>query len=83
MTYVSAQRATKRLKLPMGCVTFGSLCIKMLYYCVQFCNVYYQIIIEEEGRYKFGNECKSLTIIAFLRTVSEQGAISVKSLYLP
>jgi hypothetical protein len=28
MTYGSVQRATKRLKLPMGCVTFGSLCTK-------------------------------------------------------
>jgi hypothetical protein len=27
MTYGSVQRATKRLKLPMGFVTFGSLCI--------------------------------------------------------
>jgi transposase len=27
MTYGSVQRAIKRLKLPMGCVTFGSLCI--------------------------------------------------------
>jgi hypothetical protein len=29
MTYGSVQRATQRLKLPMGCVTYGSLCIKM------------------------------------------------------
>jgi transposase len=27
MTYGSVQRATKRLKLPIGCVTLGSLCI--------------------------------------------------------
>jgi hypothetical protein len=31
MTYGSIQRATKRLKLPMGCVTFGSLCIMRRY----------------------------------------------------
>jgi transposase len=29
MTYGSIQRATKHLKLPMGCVTFGSLCISV------------------------------------------------------
>jgi transposase len=27
MTYGSVQTATKHLKLPMGCVTFGSVCI--------------------------------------------------------
>jgi transposase len=30
MTYGSVQRARKRLKVPMGCVTFVSLCIEGL-----------------------------------------------------
>jgi hypothetical protein len=39
MTYGSVQTATKRLKLPMGCLTFGSLCITENIYYSQLSSV--------------------------------------------